>query len=91
MAGRLRDDPHEFNAIDPPPTEQEVREALDTVRPGLIADGGNVELVDVEEDGIVRIVLQGACSRCPAAEHTLSSVIEPRLKRLKGVTGVIAE
>lgn len=81
----------EFNALTPPPTAEQVREALDAVRPGLIADGGNVELIGVEEDGTVRVVLQGACGSCPAAKRTLELVIEPNLqRRLPGVRSVIA-
>jgi Fe-S cluster biogenesis protein NfuA len=71
-------------------TSQQVREALDAVRPGLLADGGNVELVGVDEDGTVRVALQGACAICPSAAATLRLVIEPRLTRnVPGVTSVI--
>lgn len=91
MAPSLGDDPHDFNAMAGPPAPERVREALDAIRPGLLADGGNVELVDVEEDGTVRLALYGACAHCPAAECTVSRVIEPWLRRqLKGVTAVIA-
>jgi Fe-S cluster biogenesis protein NfuA len=68
-----------------------VRAALDAIRPGLIADGGNVELVDVEETGTVVVELQGTCRECPAQANTLRSVIEARLRRVfPGVTGVVA-
>lgn len=71
-------------------TSQKVREALDAVRPGLLADGGNVELVGVDEDGTVRVALQGACAICPSAAATLRLVIEPRVTRsVPGVTSVI--
>ena len=64
--------------------------ALDSVRPGLIADGGNVELLCVEEDGTVCVELQGACTSCPALGETLRQIIEPRiLERVPGVTAVI--
>ncbi len=81
----------EFNAATTPPTPEQAREALDAVRPGLIADGGNVELVEVEEDGTVLVALQGACKGCPASRRTLELVIEPALKqRLPGVAAVLA-
>ena len=71
-------------------TSQKVREALDAVRPGLLADGGNVELVGIDEDGTVRVALQGACAVCPSAGATLRLVIEPRVTRqVPGVTSVI--
>ena len=67
-----------------------VRRALDVVRPGLVADGGNAELVSVSEDGVVRLVLQGACTRCPAREMTRRLVLEPALRaRVPGVTAVL--
>ena len=98
MAARLREGPDQINAlgrvlgerIEPPPPAR-VRAALDSIRPGLIADGGNLELVDVAEDGTVTVELQGACRQCPAAGATLFYVIEPRLrKQLPGVTAVVA-
>ena len=67
-----------------------MRAALDVLRPGLLADGGNVELVSVEDDGTVRLQLQGACAKCPARDMTLYQVIEPRLKAaLPGLTTVL--
>ncbi len=56
-----------------------VEKSLDTIRPALMADGGNVELVDVE-DGIVKVRLQGACGTCPSALMTLKQGIEVRVK-----------
>ena len=46
-----------------------------------MADGGNVELIDVGEDGIVSVKLQGACGTCPMAQLTLKMGIEKELKR----------
>ena len=57
-----------------------VEEILDKIRPSLIADGGNVELVDVE-DGIVKVRLQGACAGCPMSQMTLKMGIERELKK----------
>lgn len=55
--------------------------ALDALRPALLADGGNVELLGVEADGTVRILLQGACVTCPAQSATLRHALEPALRR----------
>jgi Fe-S cluster biogenesis protein NfuA len=64
--------------------EQRLREqvefVLDRLRPGLIEDGGNVELVGVNEEGVVRILFQGACATCPAQAATLQHVIEAALR-----------
>jgi Fe-S cluster biogenesis protein NfuA len=58
----------------------EVREALDKIRPSLQADGGDVELVEVTEDGVVRVRLQGACHGCPMSMMTLKNGIERAIK-----------
>jgi Fe-S cluster biogenesis protein NfuA len=59
---------------------EKVEEALNQVRPGLQADGGDVELVDVSEDGIVKVRLKGACGGCPMSQLTLKQGIERHLK-----------
>ncbi len=59
--------------------EQEIEEVLDKIRPALQADGGDVELVDVE-NGIVSVRLTGACVGCPLASVTLKHGIERLLK-----------
>lgn len=61
-------------------TFEKVDEILETVRPALIADGGNVELVDVT-DGIVKLRLQGACVGCPMSQMTLRMGIERELRK----------
>ena len=67
-----------------------MRAALDAVRPGLIADGGNIELLAVGEDGTVWVELQGACKTCPAAALTLRLVVEPGLREVvPGVSAVV--
>jgi Fe-S cluster biogenesis protein NfuA len=58
---------------------EKVEAALDLVRPGLQADGGNVELVDVDGD-VVRVKLVGACGCCPMSTMTLKMGIERVLK-----------
>jgi len=57
-----------------------VQEVLNQVRPALQADGGDVELVDVTEDGIVSVKLTGACGSCPMSTMTLKMGIERTLK-----------
>ena len=69
---------------------EEVEAALDQIRPALVADGGNVELVDVR-DGVVMVRLVGACSGCPMATMTLRNGIERVLKdQLPDVKEVVA-
>jgi Fe-S cluster biogenesis protein NfuA len=58
----------------------EVQKVLNKIRPALQADGGDVELVDVEE-GVVKVRLTGACGGCPMATVTLKSGIEAALKQ----------
>ncbi len=58
-----------------------VEQALAKVRPMLQADGGDVELVEVSEDGIVKVRLQGACKGCPMSQMTLKMGIERYLKK----------
>ena len=68
-----------------------VERALAKVRPYLQADGGDVELVEVTEEGIVKVKLKGACGSCPMAQMTLKLGIERYLKReVPEVTEVIA-
>ena len=59
---------------------EKIEKVLDEIRPGLEADGGNVELVDVTEDGVVKVRLTGACAGCPMSTMTLKMAIEKRLK-----------
>lgn len=67
-----------------------VAEILEKVRPILQRDGGDVELVDVNQDGVVLVRLKGACQGCPGATMTIKAVIENLLvKEVPGVTQVI--
>jgi Fe-S cluster biogenesis protein NfuA len=59
---------------------QQVEEALNDIRPQLQADGGDIELVEVTEDGIVKVRLVGACSGCPGAQMTLQLGVERAVK-----------
>ncbi len=59
---------------------EKVEKALDKVRLMLMADGGNVELVDVTKDGVVKVKLTGSCGCCPMSQMTLKMGIEKALK-----------
>ncbi len=59
--------------------KERVEKSLDSIRPALRADGGDVELVDVE-NGVVKVKLQGACGTCPSALMTLKQGIEVKVK-----------
>ncbi|TCL62397.1 Fe-S cluster biogenesis protein NfuA [Hydrogenispora ethanolica] len=61
--------------------KEKVTEALDKIRPSLQADGGDVELVDVQQDGVVKVRLKGACAGCPMSQMTLKNGIERYLKQ----------
>jgi Fe-S cluster biogenesis protein NfuA len=61
--------------------KEEVQKAIDTIRPSLQADGGDVELVDVTDDGIVKVKLTGACRGCPMSQMTLKMGIEKVIKQ----------
>ena len=58
-----------------------VEAVLDQIRPALVNDGGNVELVDVGEDGVVKVQLVGACAGCAMSTMTLKMGIEKILKQ----------
>ena len=59
---------------------EKVEAALDKVRPALQRDGGDVTLVEVTEDGIVKVQLTGACQGCPMSQMTLKNGIERFVK-----------
>ena len=71
--------------------KERVEKALETIRPALQADGGNIELIDVV-DGIVKVRLTGACGGCPMSQMTLKMGVERVLKQqvpeVKGVENV---
>jgi Fe-S cluster biogenesis protein NfuA len=71
----------------------EIQKALNNIRPYLQADNGDVELVDVSDDGIVKVRLLGACEICPLSIMTLRAGIEraimrevPAVKRIEAVS-----
>jgi Fe-S cluster biogenesis protein NfuA len=61
--------------------KERVEAAISKVRPALQADGGNVELVEVSPDGIVKVRLTGACGGCPMSQMTLKMGIERVIKQ----------
>lgn len=61
--------------------KEKVESALEKVRPSLQADGGDVKLVDVDDEGVVKVALQGACAGCPMSQMTLKMGIEKILKQ----------
>lgn len=69
--------------------KEQVEKVLEEIRPSLEADGGNVELVEVTSDGVVKVKLTGACSCCSMSTYTLKLGVEQRLKeKVKGVKKV---
>lgn len=60
---------------------EKVEKALDKIRPMLMADGGNVELVEVTPDGKVKLKLTGTCGCCPMSQMTLKMGVEKVLKQ----------
>jgi Fe-S cluster biogenesis protein NfuA len=70
--------------------EEKIKTALDNVRPSLQADGGDVEFVNVDDEGLVSLRLTGACGGCPMAQMTLKMGIENYLKKeIPEVTAVV--
>ncbi len=61
--------------------KEKVEKALEKIRPMLMADGGNVDLVEVTDDGIVKLKLTGSCGCCPMSSMTLKIGIERILKQ----------
>ncbi len=72
--------------------KEKVETALAKIRPSLNADGGDVELVEVTPDGVVKVKLTGACEGCPMSQMTLKMGIERVLKEeVPELKEVIAE
>ena len=62
-------------------TKEKVEEILEQIRPHLQADGGDIQLVEITEDNVVRVELRGACGSCPHSKITLKQGVEATLKR----------
>jgi Fe-S cluster biogenesis protein NfuA len=74
-----------------PPVRERVQGVLNLIRPAIQADGGDVELVDVDADGVVQIRFHGACHGCPSSGMTLHDGIQRNLReRVPEVTRVVA-
>ena len=70
--------------------KEKVAAVIDLIRPALQADGGDITLVDVADDGVITVQLEGACKGCPMSQLTLSNSVERILKeRVEGVTRVV--
>ncbi len=70
--------------------KEEVEAALERIRTGLRVEGGDVQLVGID-DGIVKVKLQGSCAGCPFSQMTLKNFIEKEVKKsVAGVKGVVA-
>jgi Fe-S cluster biogenesis protein NfuA len=69
--------------------KEKVQAVIEEIRPNLQADGGDIELIDVTKDGVVKVRLQGACHGCPGAAMTLKMGVERLLKsKIPEVTAV---
>ena len=71
---------------------EQVQAVIDEIRPRLQADGGDIELVDVDDDGVVKVRLKGACAGCPGAQMTLQfgvqRLLQQRVPQVKEVVAV---
>lgn len=77
---------------DPTELATRVRDVLELMRPMIQEDDGDIEFVEVTDEGVVRIRFLGACVGCPSSSHTLHQGIERLLKeRIEEVTGVEAQ
>ena len=73
-----------------PPIREKVQSVIDLIRPAVQADGGDIELVDVTGEGVVRIRFHGACHGCPSSHMTLQMGIERNLReKIPEVTQVV--
>ena len=73
--------------------KEQVQDVIDQIRPNLQADGGDIELLDVSDDVVVKVRLQGACRGCPGAAMTLKMGVERLLRQkvpqIKAVENVL--
>ena len=87
----MADEPSKKNQ-DPIELAVRVRDVLELMRPMIQEDDGDIEFLEVTDEGVVRIRFLGACVGCPSSSHTLHQGIERLLKeRIEEVTGVEAE
>jgi Fe-S cluster biogenesis protein NfuA len=77
-------------ATEQPPVRERVQSVINLIRPAVQADGGDIELVDVSDQGVVHIRFHGACNGCPSSTMTLQMGIERNLReRVPEVTQVV--
>jgi Fe-S cluster biogenesis protein NfuA len=62
--------------------KEKVEKAIEQIRPYLQTDGGDLELIEVTDEGVVKVRLKGACHGCPMAHITLSQGVERELKKM---------
>ena len=78
------------SAIQSPNIREKVQNVINLIRPAVQADGGDIEIVDVSDDGVVQIRFHGACHGCPSSTMTLQMGIERNLReKVPEVTQVI--
>lgn len=71
--------------------KEKVKQVLERIRVMLQADGGDIELVDVTDDGVVKVKLKGTCAGCPFSQLTIQMGVERELKKsIPGVKRVVA-
>ncbi|MFW5644492.1 MAG: NifU family protein [Bacteroidota bacterium] len=71
--------------------EEKVKKALDKVRPYLQADGGDIKMIEITGDLVVKVEMTGACDGCPYSLHTLRAGVEEAIrKELPEIKGVVA-
>jgi len=70
--------------------KENVQKVIDEIRPSIQMDGGDIDLVEVTDDGVVKVKLQGACAGCPGATMTLKFGVEKILKqKVAGIKEVV--
>lgn len=70
---------------------KKVEESLDTIRPYLKTDGGNIEVVEITEDNVVKVKLLGNCENCPMSFMTMKAGVEESLRKaVPDIKGIVA-
>lgn len=67
--------------LNSPELQEKVEKALDTIRPYLAADGGNVKILEITEQGVLKLELLGSCESCPMSAMTMKAGIEESVRR----------
>ena len=68
-------------SLNSPELLQRIEQALDTIRPYLAADGGNVKVLEVSDDGTLKLELLGSCESCPMSAMTMKAGIEESIRK----------